>query len=102
MIRNALLRVQVLTDIKTCKTIPDKESYLEHRLQTAAYAATVGNTGDDRVITANLYVSTKNPGDIMPHTQDDWPDTFAKGFRPLLDYWCWANKHSPEMKRQVT
>lgn len=81
-----------LADIKTTGTLPEKESWKEHRLQTAAYAACLGNTGDHRIRTGNIYVSTKEPGKVAVFWQDDWQETFTEGFLPLLRHWKWSNQ----------
>lgn len=81
-----------IVDIKTtgAKGLP-KKSYPEHRLQLSAYAATEGNTGDKRIKTMNIYVSTREPGKIMTCIHDDWQETFSLGFLPVLRYWQWIN-----------
>lgn len=95
LIDNGILNSLLLTDFKTCGKLPTKDSWLEHKLQTAAYAKTIGNTGDKRIITCNVYLSTKEPGKYAVFTQDEWQETYACGFRPILDYWRWANKYYP-------
>lgn len=88
----------MLTDFKTTGTLP-RESYDEHKLQTAAYAAAVkrGNPSDNRPIwTTNVYISTKEPGKFVVHSQHDWMRTFLMGFKPILEYWQWANNYFPE------
>lgn len=94
---DALLETQglLLVDFKTTSKPPEKESWDEHRLQTSAYATALGNTGDKRLITCNVYISTKEPGNIAVFTQHDWADTYVNGFEPLLRYWMWANQYWP-------
>lgn len=82
-----------LVDFKSTKNLPTKESWTDHRLQTSAYAKALGNTGDKHVATANLYVSTTEPGKVAYFEQDDWQDTYAAGFRPVLQYWQWLNNY---------
>lgn len=84
-----------LTDFKTTGKLPKNDSYMEHKLQTSAYAKAIGNTGDKKVLTANIYISTSEPGQIKLFMQDNWQDTYAKGFRRLLKYWQWANDYYP-------
>lgn len=84
-------------DYKSTKTLPTKESWLEHRLQTSAYAKTVPNVGTARIQTANLYISTTEIGKYALFVQDDWLETYEKGFKPVLDYWSWANKYWPKL-----
>lgn len=88
----------ILTDFKTSKTMPKKESWLEHKLQTAAYARTLGNTADKHVITANIYISTVIPGQAELFLQEDWVRTYTEGFAPLLKYWQYANSYVPEVR----
>lgn len=95
LLDNELLNVLILTDFKTTSKLPEKDSWLEHKLQTAAYAKAMGNTGDKRIVTCNVYLSTKTPGQYAVFTQTDWPQTYACGFKPLLDYWCWSNNYYP-------
>lgn len=85
----------ILPDIKTAKTMPKSDSWDSHKLQTAAYAAALGNTGDKPIITANIYLSTVNPGEAVYFLQDKWRTTYVCGFKPLLDYWCFANDFYP-------
>lgn len=80
----------VLPDFKSTSKIP-KDSYTEHKLQTSAYAKCLGNTADRHVLTANIYISTSNPGEASISIQEDWITTFNCGFLPILRYWQWAN-----------
>jgi CRISPR/Cas system-associated exonuclease Cas4 (RecB family) len=84
-----------VVDFKTTKTLP-KQSYNEHKLQLAAYAMALGNTGDKIIQTCNIYISTTNPGEIavFKHS-DDWSDTYQKGFKPLMSVWSWLNNYFP-------
>jgi len=85
---NGLLTVW---DVKTTKSMPKHGSYDEHQLQLASYAKALGNTDNLRIQTANLYVSTSNPGEIKADIHDDWLDTYEHGFKPLVDVWYWLN-----------
>lgn len=87
------LKTRYLTDFKTCSRLPDKDSYIEHRLQTAAYAATIPD--HESILTANIYICTKGKPEIKVFVQDDWKYTHVYGFLPLLQYWQFANKYSP-------
>lgn len=80
-------------DIKTSRNLPKYGSYPEHRAQLGAYAQAIGNTGDKRIETANLYVSTTEPGKVLVDVHDDWPETYERGFRPLLAVWRWLNDY---------
>lgn len=83
-----------VVDFKTCKTIP-KSSYDEHRLQLSSYAAALGNTGRKLIRTANIYISTTNPGEVKTVIHEDWQETFTNGFEPLIKLWQWSNSHAP-------
>lgn len=82
-------------DFKTTKAkkLP-KESYPEHRLQLAAYAGALGNTGNKRVTTFNIYISTINPGQISVCENADWQSDFAM-FKRTLELWQWMNDYRP-------
>lgn len=98
LLSNETMGMNLLTDFKTCSKLPERDSYVEHRLQTSAYTAALakeGNTGDLRYNTCNVYISTKKPGDIAVFTQDNWAETFTEGFLPLLWYWQWLNHYTP-------
>lgn len=95
MLHNPSLNVRLLVDFKTTKSMPDKDSWTEHKLQTAAYASTPSESKGDRLVTCNVYISTKEPGNIAVFTQHDWADTYVNGFEPLLRYWMWANQYWP-------
>lgn len=84
-----------LLDFKTAKTMPKKQSWSEHMLQTAAYAQTLGNTESNRIVTGNIYISTTTPGEVALFLQSDWQLTYANGFRKLVDYWQWVNAYCP-------
>ncbi len=81
-------------DIKTTKRIPKKESWWDHLCQTAAYGKALGNSGDKRIQTANLYVSTETPGLVTLHVQQDWERPW-KAFEAILKYWQLANDYQP-------
>lgn len=82
-------------DFKSTKKIP-KESYSEHRLQLAAYAKAFGNTGDLYLKTANVYISTTEPGTYAIRENPDWTVDYEMGFKKLVEYWQWANDYYPE------
>jgi hypothetical protein len=95
LLDNEDLDCLLLTDFKTAGKLPDKDSWPEARLQTAAYAHTLGNTNGRRILTGNVYISTKEPGQYRVFTQADWPSTYANGFLPLFQTWCWLNSFFP-------
>lgn len=82
-------------DFKTSKKLP-KESYLEHRIQTAAYAKTHGNSADKHILTANIYISTVIPGEAFTSVQENWLDTYERGFVPMMKLWQFLNSYYPE------
>lgn len=82
-------------DIKTTKSIPKDESFLEHKLQLGAYAAALGNTSNKRITTANVYVSTIESGVVKVIENPDWVQAYELGFRPLVKHWQWANNYYP-------
>lgn len=78
-------------DFKTTKAkkLPTK-SYSEHRLQLAAYANALGNTGDKKIITANIYISTINAGEISVCENQNWQTDFDM-FQKVKALWYWQN-----------
>lgn len=84
----------MIIDFKSTKKLP-KESYREHRMQLAAYAGGLGNTGDKMVLTANLYLSTENPGQVCLCPNADWKEDLLRGFLPARDLWCYMNDYRP-------
>lgn len=82
-------------DFKTTKAkkLP-KESYPEHRLQLAAYAGALGDTGNKRIVTVNIYISTVNPGEISVCQNPDWQQDLAM-FKHALELWMWMNDYRP-------
>ena len=77
-----------LVDFKTTKTLPTKASWPEHQLQLSAYAATMKR---DDVATANLYISTAQPGSFAWFENPPWWKTFQHGFSPLRTLWQWQH-----------
>lgn len=84
-----------VVDFKTAKTVPDKEPWDEHKLQLAAYAAGLGNTGSKDVRTFNIYISTTQAGLIKVLESQHWNQTFVNGFAPLVKYWQWQSGYTP-------
>jgi hypothetical protein len=78
-------------DVKTSRNLPKYGSYDEHRLQTASYAKAFSKLDAFPIHTANVYVSTSKPGEIKVDTQQDWEQTYERGFKPLVDVWYWLN-----------
>lgn len=95
LLDNEELNCLLLTDFKTDSKLPEKDSWPENKLQTAAYAHTLGNTNGRRILTCNVYISTKEPGQYRVFTQSDWQETYANGFLPLFQTWCWMNNYKP-------
>lgn len=80
-----------LIDFKSTKKIP-KDSYTEHRLQLAAYAKC---KGVEAHATANIYVSTTEPGKVAVCVNDDIEPTY-EAFCHLLKLWQWLSSYSPK------
>lgn len=89
LIRNQGLLTVV--DFKTAGKIP-KKSYTEHRMQMAAYAKAIGNTDYERIRTANIYISTKQPGEVVVSIQDEWERDWS-AFSHLLKCWQIMNDY---------
>lgn len=81
-----------IIDIKTTRKVPKTGSYNEHCYQTAAYAKAVGNTGNKRIQTANLYVSSTEPGECCVYVQEDWNKS-REAFNHILQFWKIANDY---------
>ena len=84
-----------LPDFKTTGKLPKNGSWPEHKIQTAFYMATIGNTADRHQITGNIYISTTKPGEVALFLQEDWPNTFEKCCKPLLQVWQFLNSYYP-------
>ena len=83
-----------LLDFKSSKKLP-KESYAEHKMQTAAYAKTLGNVADKHIITGNLYISTVLPGATSLSLQEDWAYNYEQGFVSAMRLWQYLNSYRP-------
>lgn len=93
-----------LWDWKTCKKLPSC-AYPEARLQLSAYAQAVFMKGEmqpNQIRTGNVYISTVEQGKfvVCEHTEP-WPDTYLRGFLPLLTHWCWATGYKPQQKLET-
>lgn len=87
-------------DWKTTKKLPTKGAWLEHVLQASAYAkafAMRGNTGNKRIRTANVYISTVEQGQFVVCEHGDWEPTYNDAFAPLLKVWQWMNDYRPTL-----
>lgn len=92
-------------DWKTARKLPKGEAWVEHTLQRSAYAAalhaqleaeTLKPVSYHSVRTTNVYISTSNQGEYA--VCDDsapWWETYQKGFKPLVQYWRFANNYAP-------
>lgn len=81
-----------VVDFKSSKKLPDKGPYIEHRLQAASYAASIGFTGEKRVHALIIYISTTEPGRIKVCMVDDWERDY-KMFRLILEFWYLSNNY---------
>jgi ATP-dependent exoDNAse (exonuclease V) beta subunit len=77
-------------DFKCTRNIPNAP-YREHRLQLAAYAGGLGNTGQKRVRCANVYIGTLNPGEVKVCDLGDWSNDL-RCFNLLVDFWYLSNE----------
>lgn len=82
-------------DFKATKTMPKTEPWTEHKMQLAAYAKTEGNTGSLRIRCFNVYISTREPGLVVPLEVQDWQTIYANGFKPVSEFWKWKNNYNP-------
>lgn len=84
-----------ILDFKSTSSLPKGKAWPEASMQLSAYAKAFGNTGDIRIRCGNIYISTKEPGEIAFFETEDWPTVFEQGFKPLLAYWQWLNDYRP-------
>jgi len=85
------IKGSTIWDFKTTKKLP-KEAYPEHKLQLAAYAEPI----KEIETVGNIYISTVEQGKfVVCEHEEEWIYTYRHGFKPLLDYWCWANDFHP-------
>jgi hypothetical protein len=80
-----------IIDFKSTKKLP-RESYIEHRMQLAAYAKCEGVNVSR---TANIYISTVEPGKISVCENVDIEPTF-EAFNHLLKAWQWMSNYTPK------
>ncbi|MDE2103838.1 MAG: PD-(D/E)XK nuclease family protein [Patescibacteria group bacterium] len=90
-----------VVDFKTTgsKQLP-KKSYAEHRIQLAGYAAALGNTGNKRISTLNIYISTIRAGEIAVCKNEDWQTDFEI-FKKVCDIWQWQNNYFPSREEST-
>ena len=88
--------ITTILDFKTTKTLPKYGSWSDNKLQLSAYAQAVSKS-EEEVQTANLYISTTEPGKVVLDVHDDWWATYRDGFLPVLWYWSWANDYKPHI-----
>jgi hypothetical protein len=82
-------RDTILLDFKSCKRLPERGSWKEHRLQLAAYASTL--TEREKIRTFNVYISTTDCGKFAMFENPDWCKDYLLGFAPLVTHWKWAS-----------
>jgi len=88
-----------ILDFKTTKTKPDKEveAYDEHTLQLAAYAAThYGADYLDRVLAANLFISSTEPGrmGVVKHDKGRLVEAY-EAFKQMCAIWRFRKGYDP-------
>jgi hypothetical protein len=91
----------LIVDFKTTKSIPEKGSWPEHRLQLAAYACPVFDDPRLTIETANLYISTTDCGRFKLSMKPSWVHDYRHGFWPLLNHWFWSNNYIPEFPEET-
>lgn len=86
-----------LYDWKTTKRLPQNEAYWEHKCQLGAYALALskaGTTGNKRIRTCNVYISTIEQGMFKVCDHSDWKEA-GEAFSHLVSYWQIANNYFP-------
>lgn len=83
-----------VVDFKTSKKLPAKAAWPEALLQTAAYAASIGNTNNHRVQTAVLYIDTITPGETALFVTQDWEPHWCV-FQHVFEVWKFLNGFDP-------
>jgi hypothetical protein len=87
---------RTVVDLKTATNPPLKGSWLEHKLQLSMYAAAIAFPDIPvELRTANVYIGTRAPGIVVVDVHADWRHTYERGFKPLLDFWMFANNYDP-------
>ncbi len=82
--------VEWVVDFKTTKKLPAKESYWEHKMQTAAYGMCRFTVSKH----ANIYISTVDQGAFVFHDNGQASVPF-EAFKSLVNYWRIANNYHP-------
>jgi len=82
-------------DYKSTSKLPTRGAWPEHALQAAGYAAALGNIGDKRIRTGNVYISTVEQGKFVVCEHGDWTETYEEGFKPLVQVWQHLNHYKP-------
>lgn len=90
--------VITVLDFKTSKKLPAKQAWPEALLQTAAYAASIGNTTDELIQTAVLYIDTINPGETALFVTKDWQQHWCI-FQHVFEVWKFLNGFDPSAAR---
>jgi len=85
-------------DWKTASKLPEKASWLEHRLQLAAYAQAywLSKFTVRPIRTGNIYISNKDCGKFALFENPPWQFDFHDGFAPLVKHWQWRNNYVPK------
>jgi hypothetical protein len=86
-----------ILDYKTRKTVPGKpvDSYDNQAMQLAAYAATYwGPENIDRVLAANIFISTTEPGRMVVVKHEFLPRDW-EAFRWLAALWRYQKGYDP-------
>jgi len=89
-------------DFKTRKTTPKKkiEPYDGQAMQLAAYAAAeYGETDLDRILIANIYISTTEPGRVEVVKHDDVRSHY-RAFLHCCGIWRYTKNYDPRQKTE--
>jgi hypothetical protein len=94
-----------ILDYKTTKTKPDQkvEAYDEHALQMAAYAAThYGAEYLNRVVAANIFISTTEPGriEVVKHDKERLVEAY-EAFTQMCAIWRFRKGYDPRPETQM-
>lgn len=96
-------------DFKGTKNLPDpaRGAWLEHQLQLAAYGMALKNklrrAGQVKpILVGNIYISSVTAGQYVICEHENWEETYAEGFAPLVRHWQFVNRYRPQNPARAT
>ena len=96
-------------DFKGTKNLPDpaRGAWLEHQLQLAAYGMALKNklrrAGQVKpILVGNIYISSVTAGQYVICEHENWEETYAEGFAPLVRHWQFVNRYRPQNPARTT